>query len=68
MNRLIAAVAIAVTAAAGIALGTLTPSPTQLLACGDTPGFCPNPPSTGQTHPQTHTVSSDGTVGTSQDF
>ena len=51
---------------AGVSLATAGPA----LACGDAPGFCPNPPgASGQTQPvQTHTVSPDGTVGTSQDF
>jgi hypothetical protein len=43
----IAAVLIAATAlVSGIAWGSSTPTTTTVLACGDTPGFCPNPPTT----------------------
>lgn len=61
MKRPLAAVILTAAAAISITLATATPA----LACGDTPGFCPNPP---ETNGQTHTISPDGTVGTSQDF
>jgi hypothetical protein len=61
----IAAVLItAATIVSGVLLGSSVPTTTTVLACGDTPGFCPNPPSTVK-EPNMH----DGQIiGGSHDF
>jgi hypothetical protein len=53
-----------ITAISALVTGVLAPATAPAVACGSTPGFCPNPPTSGQTH----TVTQDGTVGTGQDF
>jgi hypothetical protein len=43
----VAAVVLAVAAlVSGVAWGSSASTSTTVLACGDTPGFCPNPPTT----------------------
>jgi hypothetical protein len=43
----VAAALIAATAlVSGVAWGSSASTTTTVLACGDTPGFCPNPPTT----------------------
>jgi hypothetical protein len=45
MDFRLAVAAIAITAAVfGLTLAESPVTNTQVLACGDTPGFCPNPP------------------------